>query len=190
MEISIAILCGGKSRRFGRDKTKIKIDKEPLFRIMYEKFSRFSADTFFQVSKHTDHIADNEHYDIIENKGPLGGIYSALYRARNDKLFVIACDLPLIDVNILRELRKHLEYDAVVPRWSNGLIEPLCAIYSKSLMKRIEEMIDKDILKVSRLFEKVKVKWVDIDALISKGIISKDSFRNVNREEDLVNLSI
>ena len=130
--------------------------------------------------------------DLISDKGPLGGIYSALSHAKYNKAFVLAGDLPFVDVKIMSELTKYKDFQIVVPRWSNGFLEPLCALYSKELIPIIKEQIENGDLKINHLFEKVeenddnlKIKYVDIDESIKNGIIDSKCFKNINCLDDL-----
>ena len=72
---------------------------------------------------------------------------------------------------------------AIVPVLSNRP-EPIHAIYSKYCLSKIQHKIENDDLKISGLFEQIKVKWVSkdtIDAYDPNHI----SFFNINTQKDL-----
>lgn len=53
--------------------------------------------------------------------------------------------MPCINPGLLREMYSTWithRYQAVVPGWSNGYLEPLHSIYSKSLLPLIKERIE------------------------------------------------
>ena len=198
--ISIAILCGGKSTRFGTEcKILHKIDNKFMFQILYQKFRKFTPDIFLQLSTDIKDILDQNmdpgelakyqtYLDTSENKGPLAGIYSALTNAKNPLVFVVAADLPCTDPAILTELLKYPHHQLVIPRWATGYYEPLCAVYSQELLGLIKSQIELGKLSIHELFEnkpEFKVKYVNIDELINKGVINKNCFKNINTIRDL-----
>ncbi|UCD91754.1 MAG: molybdenum cofactor guanylyltransferase [Methanobacteriota archaeon] len=182
-DISIAILTGGKSRRFGSNKLVFEVDGKKLVHRVYDKVHDFSDDVFFQGNSVEDLQSSKD--DIMEGKGPLGGIYSALKNSRYEKTIVLAGDLPHVDTRILDELSSKAGADLVVPRWRNGHREPLCALYSRALVLLIEQMLERGDMKISHLFDQVeRIEWIDIDDLIESGRLDEDCFRNLNRQQD------
>lgn len=198
---SICILCGGKSKRFGTNKTFYALGDKTILETVYDKLKNHTDDIFLQLSATNDgqvkllSFAKKMHFDLIPDKGPLGGIYSALKNAKYDRVFIIAGDLPFIDKDILAELSKYTEYQLVIPKWENGYVEPLCTIYSKELLPIIENQIKINDLKINNLFkviddedfEKVMTKYVNINYLIKNQKISVNCFRNINSFKDLEN---
>lgn len=184
-KFSISILCGGKAKRFGKNKAFYRVNGKPLIQLIYDKFKSFSNDVFLQGAENELANEIKTYPDIIKAKGPLGGIYSSLLNAKYKKLFVIACDTPFVDERILKELLKYKKYDIVVPQWTNGYYEPLCALYSKNLIPTIKAQIDKNILKITKVYEFANVRSVNIDTLIESGKLRKDCFKNINFPEDL-----
>lgn len=184
-KFSISILCGGKAKRFGKNKAFYRVNDKPLIQLIYDKFKSFSNDVFLQGAENELANKIKTYLDIIKAKGPLGGIYSSLINAKYKKLFVIACDMPFVDERILKELLKYKEYDIVVPQWNSDYYEPLCALYSKNLIPTIKAQIDKNILKITKVYEFANVRSVNIDTLIERGKLRKDCFKNINYIEDL-----
>ena len=193
---SIAILCGGSSSRFGNDKCFQAVNGKELFKIIYERVTDLSNDIFIQgcpngietkVLSSGTGIPVRE--DVFRKTCALTGIYSALLNARNPYVFMIGCDMPNIDGDLFRILRSKLPRDLVVPRWRNGFLEPLSAIYSKDLCERIRASIINDKLRITSLFtDDLNIEYVDIDSLIEEKKISRNSFLNMNRPEDLADL--
>jgi molybdopterin-guanine dinucleotide biosynthesis protein A len=184
-KISISILCGGQAKRFGQDKALYRVNGRPMLLQILDKFKPFSEDVFLQGAVNGFSEEANIYPDLVEARSPLGGIYSSLVNARYEKLFVVACDMPFVDVRILHELLEHEEHDIVVPRWRSGHFEPLCALYSKSLIPGIEAQIKEEDFKISKLFDNVSLGTLDIDELIGNGRLATGCFRNINRPEDL-----
>ena len=195
MPISIAIVAGGNSKRFKGtgDNNKIffeiKGTGKKLVNVIYDRFKPLSDEIFIQTSEANSleirelFPKDNVYIDTISNKGPLSGIYSALLHAKHDGVFIVAADMPYVDVNLFLELRKHHDYEYIVPKWRNGYIEPLCAVYNKKLLPRIKERLNNDLLKVTHVFngmEENRIKYVDIDELIGNKKINERCFTNIN----------
>ena len=179
-----------------------------MFLVVYNKFKPFANEIFLQglfVKK--ERTADgietlNEDCweqqfdgrvricrDMMQAKGPIGGIYSALAHSKYDRVFIIGADMPYVDTNVLLEMRKHDQYLCVVPIWRNGYLEPLCAMYSKQLLPFIEESLGKKIYRVSALIQSLPndaVKWLDVEELIETGTINQHCFHNINSFEDIL----
>lgn len=177
---SIVILCGGAGRRFKGNKANYFLNENKLSRQIWQSLSSLSNDFFLQLSQPivTDFPVK---VDIVPEKGPLGGIYSALSHAKHNQVFILACDMPFFDVRLLKELQKFGTYDIAVPRWQNGYYEPLSALYSKLIMNEIEEMFEQNITKISKLYNRVsQIAELNIDGLIRSGIIEPNCFANIN----------
>ena len=199
---SIAILCGGKSKRFGSDKTFHYIGDKTILENVYDKFKNKSDDIFLQTSNHDSNkkkkfkLNVKIYHDVIPDKGPLGGIYAALSNAKYDKVFIVAGDLPFVDENIISELKIFDNHSIVVPKWQNGFVEPLCALYSKDIMPIVKKRLDSDNLKINDCFKEIennnrgdfKIKYLSIEDLIQNNNISKNCFNNINCLEDLDNI--
>jgi len=100
-DLSIAVLCGGRSSRFGSDKTIHIVAGRPLYRHVLDKVSILSDDAFIQGDKSKAGVEVRAHEDLVPGIGPIGGIYSALCQAKHPRTFVLACDMPSLDVRVL-----------------------------------------------------------------------------------------
>ena len=116
--------------------------------------------------------------DIYQDIGPLGGIHSALKRAKT--VFVVASDMPnLSEKLILRqiELYKNRNFDILVPRHKGG-IEPLHSIYPHKCLASIEENITQKIYSIRKFYDRFNVGYIDLQNSDIK------CFFNVNTLED------
>lgn len=131
------ILIGGQSRRMGRPKTELFLDRvahaasdafEEVIAVQREGGSASSIRTIYE-SPHAD-------------QAPVFGVARALEHAR-ERCFVLGVDYPLITAPILRHLREHFEHSNALlfaPVWS-GKTQMLCAGYAPELLARIEQRI-------------------------------------------------
>ncbi|MFQ5910233.1 MAG: molybdenum cofactor guanylyltransferase [Thermoplasmata archaeon] len=183
-DVSVAILTGGNSSRFGRPKQLYEVGGKPLFGICRERFEPLSDDVFLQGS--FAGAGSDVREDLVSGKGPIGGLYSALMNARRERVFVLACDMPYLDSGVLGLLLEHEDTDLVVPMWRNGYLEPLCSLYSKRQARLLREMLDDSVLKISKLFEMVERKeFPIIENWIERGLVPPNCFLNVNELRDI-----
>ena len=122
--------------------------------------------------------------DIYPGKGVLGGIYTGLASADSFYSLVVGCDMPFLNRDLLCYLIDLApNFDVVVPR-IDDMLEPLHAVYSRDCLAPIKELIDKDRLGVSQLFNLVKIRYVGKDE-IAKFDPRCSSFFNINTLDDL-----
>ncbi|MFX0096999.1 MAG: molybdenum cofactor guanylyltransferase [Candidatus Hodarchaeota archaeon] len=193
MGISTAILAGGKARRLGKEKGLIRILGKPMISYVIDACKELTTDIFvvFSTKEQSEKylnalsdirvIFDNTHQEY----SPLFGAITAFRKIKNDYIFLLPCDTPLINSSVIELLYSfRLGYDAVIPRWPNGYIEPLCATYrSNSTLDVAEKMMNAGRLEMRGVTEELKVLYVSTLA-IKKFDPKFNSFYNVNTEED------
>ena len=122
--------------------------------------------------------------DTYSGKGPLMGIYSGLKHSQDAHSPVVACDMPFLNMNLLRYMMDIAGgFDVVIPK-SDGLVEPLHAVYSMRCLAVMESMLVDGNFKVSDLLQRVKVRYVEeseIDLFDPQHL----SFFNINTPADL-----
>lgn len=182
------ILAGGRASRMeGEDKAFLKIKNELLIqrqlKLLKKVFKRIIIVTN-SSEKYKNFKGVKIISDIIPHSGPLGGIFSGLLYSRDKYNFVVACDMPCINLNLIRYLQRQASgYDLIVPRVDNKY-EPLFSVYSKNCLPDIKNLLEKKIFKISKLFSKVKVKAITKEEIIKFG--SPDRiFMNINTPNDL-----
>jgi len=164
MKKNIALLAGGKNSRMGGfTKSFLKFKDEYFLQRTLEEFNDFHKIVIISNEKNLYKEYQVETFeDLIKEKGPLGGIYTALSSIK-DSCFIAACDMPFLDKQKIIEIYDQLDnYDAVIPMYK-GRPQPLCALYNISVLKYIKEAIDNDDLKIMIPLKKAKVKFVEID---------------------------
>ena len=175
-----AVLAGGKSQRYGRDKSADSIVGKPLAVRAAETLAEVFSSVVI-VSCNTRVVTDWPHVpDLREGYGPLAGIEAALQYAADealDGIFVLACDLPLVDANIVRCVSLALgEQKVVAPqRTAFPGVEPLCAAYHVSCLETVVDALERGELAVYQIFEALNGRVIRL---------SEESFLNVNTPED------
>lgn len=188
--VTIVILAGGKSSRIGlnRDKGKMKLLGVNLIdRVISNILSNgiFSEKDILVVGpKKRFSKFERVIEDIYPQKGPLGGIFSGLYYSKTFYSFVIGYDMPFIESKLINYMLEHIDnYDALIPTHSNGLLEPLCAIYSKNCLQVMENNIKRNKLSVRRIFPFLKIRLIT-EREIKRFDPNLHSFFNINYKSD------
>jgi len=122
--------------------------------------------------------------DAFPGMGPLGGIYSGLRAMRYSHGLVVACDMPLLNLYLLRYMiALSPDFDAVMPRIGDKT-EPLHAVYSKACVRPIEDLLRRGELRIVGFLSQVRVRFVEqseINAFDPEHL----SFFNINTQEEL-----
>jgi molybdopterin-guanine dinucleotide biosynthesis protein A len=142
------ILCGGKSSRMGSDKGLLKLHAGTWAQTAVEKLKSLQMSVVLSVncSQYKDYspiftieqlVKDDEGLDV---HGPLSGVLSVHLKYPQEDLFVLACDMPLMEkkvlVQLLESYQQNMSYDAFVFT-NEGEPEPLCAIYRANGLAQI-----------------------------------------------------
>lgn len=142
-DITGVILVGGKSRRMGQDKAFLPIDGVPILERVLEVFTESFAQLLL-VGDRPERFA-RYHLPVVPDIYPgsaLGGLYTGLYHATTEHVFVSSCDLPFPSAGLIRYLCSLKEgFDAVVPVTEQGY-EPLFALYAKSCLGPIRALLE------------------------------------------------
>ena len=190
MEASCIVLAGGKSLRLGYDKVLETVGNKSLLQRVISRVSLLSSDIIIVAAREETALQSIDYpklkivTDIYPGKGPLGGIYTGLTTSTLFYNLVVASDMPFLNQALLRYMiQLSTNFDIVVPRVGN-LVEPLHAVYTKSCLAPIENMIKQDELSVYKLLRLVRVRYIEakeIERFDPKHL----SFFNINTEADL-----
>lgn len=121
---------------------------------------------------------------------PIVGAYSAFRfaRKRAERVLILSCDLPCLKPELVDRLVELSEgHDLVVPRWENGYLEPLCAVYDPRVgLTAFKEAILGGDYKLASTFARFKDPlFVSVERDLSRFDHRLVSFKNVNKVEDL-----
>jgi molybdenum cofactor guanylyltransferase len=187
-DITGIILVGGKSRRMGQDKAFMKVGGVAIFDRILAVF-RESFERVLLVGDREERFA-GYHLPVVPDIYPgsaLGGLYTGLYRAETEYVFVASCDLPYPSAELLRHLCSLKEgYDAVVPVPAHGY-EPLFAVYSKRCLQPIRELLESGDFCAYAYYPQVNIRYVpesEFTHLCPEG----KCFVNVNTPEEFQRL--
>ncbi len=181
---SAVILAGGKSIRMGRNKALLEFGGETLIERLYRTLKEAFREVLVSAN-------DPEVYtfldapvipDIYEDGGSLAGVHAGLSLCRAEYCFFLACDMPFVDVGLIRHLDRYADdYDIVIPVSRNGL-EPLHSFYSRRCLPYIEEQLDSGNLKIIDFFPLVRMREVGVDEM-HEFDPDELSYFNINTQE-------
>ena len=181
-----AVLAGGRSRRMGSDKGLLRIGSRRIIEVVLGAIRVLFPEIVIVANEPSvyDGLGVPVVPDRIPGKGPLGGIHAALCASGSPHTFCVACDMPLVNPDVVAHLCALAPgYDVVVPAVEAGY-EPLHAVYGQSCLPRVERMVREARLRVDELFSAVRVRCVDADEL-RRLDPSLRSFMNVNTPNEL-----
>ncbi len=159
---SAVILAGGKSSRMGRNKALLDFGGETLIGRLYRILTEAFDEVFISANdpKAYRFLGAPIVRDVFADGSSLAGIHAGLLRSRAEHCFFAACDMPFLNIELVRYLgRVTDDYDVVIPESESGL-EPLHAFYSRRCVPYIEDQLQRRNLKVIDFFERVKVRKV------------------------------
>lgn len=184
---SAVVLAGGQSRRLGQDKSLLILDGQPLLLRTLDRLAGLSDDLIVVANDPGRYAHLQLPARLVPDERPgvgsLMGIYSGLSVARYGHALVVACDMPFLNVPLARYLLSlRPGYDVVIPHSGDGL-EPLHAVYGRSCLPAIEQVLAQGRRRIIAFFEQVRVRRVPQDE-IERFDPDHHSFVNVNTAED------
>lgn len=185
------ILAGGNSSRFGENKAFVEVAGRPLVENTVNMLKYIFSEVIIVANK----VEDYEYLglkivkDIIPGKGPLSGIHAGLVNSSADNNFIVACDMPFLNRDLIQFMKQKVSRsDVLIPRTGEG-IEPLHAFYSKRCIKPIEQRLQSNNYKIIDFFAEVETEYVE-----EKDILTFDpmvrSFKNLNTQLDYEGIKI
>ena len=182
------VLDGGRSKRFGQNKSMVKLGNKTLLEhILYKIKSKFSK---IIIVSNENKIKDfTVIKDCIEGQlGPLVGVLSAMKWIKKNNfsyswVATFPCDTPFFNISIIDEFKKasklndsYLYFVKTKEKRHN-----IFGLWSIKLIETLEEDITKnDYRKVEKWADKIGVKTINVS------YDNIDPFFNINTKEDLI----
>jgi molybdopterin-guanine dinucleotide biosynthesis protein A len=186
------IVAGGKGTRLGGcDKAFLEIGGEPVIVRTLRTLAGLFTRTIV-VARHPERfvgIHADVTTDVYPGCGPLAGIHAGLRAVDAPYVFVVACDMPLLDAEVIRFLVDRIGPDpdqgpdAIVPWW-DGDMEPLHAVYATRCLARIDAALARGDHSVRDFLRHVRVDHVP-EATLARLAGAARSFTNVNTPDEL-----
>lgn len=164
-----AVLAGGASRRFGRDKSAVEFDGVSMIERGWRSVSEVCAEAVVVSSRPDTPTGPWRTIpDRRNGAGPLAGIETALRHACErdlDAVLVLACDLPLVGADALAVLLDESEAGSrcvTAERAGEPGFEPLCAIYPVGALTEVEKLLDGGERAAWTLFDRLGGRRVSL----------------------------
>jgi len=183
------VLAGWKSRRFGEDKSQVKLGGKLLIDyILSEIIDEFNE--VLVVSNNLIEFKQSEKISLIKDfkkdLGPLGGVLTAMKWVKDNNkdyqwISTFPVDTPFFKNQILKDFFKkiNMKEGKLFFINSNDTRHNIFGLWSLDLMDKLEEDLDKGERKVEVWANSIGVKNINMK------FENKDPFFNINTKEDL-----
>jgi len=183
------VLAGGKSQRFGEDKSQVFLKGKLLINYILDEI----IDEFREmliVSNYNIKFNDFEKITLIEDiqkdLGPLGGVLSSMKWIKNNNrdyqwVSTFPTDTPFFKKEIFQEFVNKIDFEKGKLFFikSNNTRHNIFGLWSIDLMDKLEEDLKKGVRKVEDWADSVGVNIIEME------IDKIDPFFNINTKEDL-----
>ena len=184
------ILAGGKSSRFGEDKSNIKLGNKTLLNHTVDRIEKEFSEVLI-ISNNKKHNYKNEKIytvkDCIEGQlGPLVGILTAMKWVKENKknykwIASFPCDTPFFDIRLISKLKLKTKATSkkLIFLNSDKKRHNIFGLWSMDLIETLEKDIKNSFRKVEIWADKVGYESININTE------KFDRFLNINTKEDL-----
>jgi molybdopterin-guanine dinucleotide biosynthesis protein A len=123
--------------------------------------------------------------DIYRDCGPLGGIHTALVNSPSPYSLVTSVDTPFVSAEFLSYMveRAVNSSTVVTAPCIGGVVQPVCAVFSRSFLPLVEAALKSGKHKVEPLFPPHQT-LVLTEAEVEQFALSAEMFENLNTPED------
>ena len=181
MSLRGLVLAGGRSRRFGRDKAMARYDGMSFLDRAVGLLKSLDLKPVVVTRRDADYAETGcpVIYDKLPEKGPLGGLYTALTVFNESSFLVLTCDMPQVTLSSLDDLLDMRQNGVQVTVYRLGeALQPFPGIYEASVLPLVREQLKQDNLSMKNLLQKAVKRTLE-----PRG--GPDLFDNINYIEDL-----
>jgi len=186
LAVSTAVLAGGRGERLGRDKATMELGGQLLLKRVVTLVSALSTDVIVILRPDQQlqlqgvrTVTDAEPYT-----GALAGIAAGLAASRQAWCFVVACDMPFINLALVRYMTSLTPgHDIVIPCRHVGL-EPLYALYHKRCLPYVYRALRQGQRRLVSFYTSLRVRHITPEEIRLFDPMER-SFFNINTPEEL-----
>lgn len=189
-DITGVILAGGKSSRMGTNKSFLKIGNQTIIERIVDLMKSIFSEVIIITNSPEEYKFLNIPIfeDIYKWKGPLAGIHSALVHSTTEKIFVLSCDVPLMGREMIEYIVNYKSEKPIVFCEAAGYHQPLVGVYSKIILKEVENFISTTEVSDKSFHHFLKSVEAEIIHPEKLSFYKDELFFNVNRPEDFKQL--
>ncbi|SNB46006.1 molybdenum cofactor guanylyltransferase [Geobacter sp. DSM 9736] len=183
------ILAGGRSSRMGSNKALLPYRGGRFIEAIYRQFCEIFPEVLVVTNspEQYDFLPCRKVADLHTGGGALAGVHAGLFHAAASAAFVVACDMPYLNPNLVRHMAGLTgEADVVVAESPHG-VEPLHAIYGKNCLEAMDSALLSGRRRIVSFFTGLKVRTVP-RAEVARFDPDFLSFSNINTPEEYYRL--
>jgi len=183
--ISAYIIAGGKSSRMGSDKGMLLLNETVFIEHIVKALQEAAIQNITIVSANSDYnfLNCNRIEDVYPDKGPVGGIFTALSHSKTEQNIVLSVDVPLISSAIITWLIANIDDENLITQVKVlDKTSPLIAVYNKKAVHVFEEHLKKEQLRLRMVVEAIPHQTIDVP------VKWNSLLQNINTKEDYQNL--
>ncbi|MGH1363538.1 MAG: molybdenum cofactor guanylyltransferase [Calditrichia bacterium] len=182
ISLTVAIIAGGKSRRFGSPKALAEFHGKRLIDHAVSLAQQLSENVFVCCGSAPLPLDSSIQQlpDLFQNCGPIGGLHAAFESCETERIAIIPCDMPLVTANIYKTLLENDKHDQPVVAVSERGVQPLVSIWPVSARGSIELQ-----MATKRYGLHALLKHLDAIEVVFNTAVAERQFRNVNTLADL-----
>ena len=137
LSIEAFVLAGGKSSRMGRDKGLMPLNKQPMVSRVLKVLQELALPVRIIANKPGyESLGFEVLKDEVQEKGPMGGLFTALQHSTADLILLVACDMPLISTEAVCMLMNAASTEHITVAAEGEKLNPLFALYPRGLKKK------------------------------------------------------
>ncbi len=159
------IIAGGKSSRMGKDKALLPYEKyKTMSEFQYRKLQKYFNTVYISTKENKFDFDCELILDIQEEASPLVALVSIFEQLDIESIFILSVDAPLVDKSVITKLFANYDKscDAIIAKSPKGL-QPLCAIYNRSILVDAKEALAHNRHKLTKLLDEANTRTVHFD---------------------------
>ena len=184
------VLAGGKSKRFGEDKSQAQLGSKILIDYILSEIINDFNEVIIVANDPIKHLLSDKITkieDYKKNLGPLGGVLSAMKWVKDNNkkyqwIVTFPSDTPFFKINILNEFfnKVNVKESELFFMKFNDKRHNIFGLWSMDLIDQLEKDLENGSRKVEKWANNIGVK------IINMSYEKEDPFFNINTKEDLI----
>lgn len=182
MSLTVAVIAGGKSSRFGSSKALAEFRGKRLIDHAVSLAQQLSDKVFVCCGPSSLPIDSSiqQLTDVFPDCGPMSGLHAALEACKTDQLAIMPCDMPLLTTDVYKILLENHTSEQPVVAVSQTGIQPLVSIWPVHTIETVKASLVSGRYGLQRLLKQLNA--VEISFNKKKWY---EKFQNVNTISDL-----
>ena len=184
------VLAGGKSKRFGEDKSQAQLGSKILIDYILSEIINDFNEVVIVANDPIKHLLSDKITkieDYKKNLGPLGGVLSAMKWVKDNNkkyqwIVTFPSDTPFFKINILNEFfnKVNVKESELFFMKFNDKRHNIFGLWSMDLIDQLEKDLENGSRKVEKWANNIGVKTINMS------FEKEDPFFNINTKEDLI----